>query len=332
MELRTDPNVTTLGTTATMTDVYDLHNAAPDGPPGRGVRVAVMDTGVDATHAAFEDVEVVHHDFTGDGEGDAVGHGTAVAGTIARLVPEATIVSLRIFGDAGRTTMAPIEGAYGWLTDHAAEVDVCNVSWGARAPVPEIDRLHERVTAAGVQDVVAAGNTGDTGGSPATAPGAFSVGAVTRSGELARFSSYDPNRDNPDVSALGRDLRLPRAEGTSLGRVLDDQWVKGSGTSFSAAVTTGLVARYLDGHGGDAARAFETTARDVPSTPEDGEGVVDYGRAAQAGAAPATARAMTWDFLGTDVIHISADWFGTDDYTAVRLDEHTVEFVPGRPD
>ena len=154
---------------------------------------------------------------------------------------------------------------------------------------------------------------------------------MTRAGELTRFSSYDPDRDNPDVSALGRDVRLPRAEGTSLGRVLDDEWVKGSGTSFSAAVTTGLVARYLEGSGGDAARAFEATARDVPSTPEDGEGIVDYGRAAGGRAERATARAMTWDFLGTDVIHIDADWFDTDDYTAVRLDERTVEFVPGRP-
>lgn len=328
MELRTDHNLTTLDSTATLEDVYDLHDVSSDGDAGAGVTVAVMDTGVDPTHPVFDGTELDRHDFTGDGEGDAVGHGTAVAGTIARIAPDATIVSLRIFGDAGRTSVSPIAGAYDWLTDHADEVDVCNFSWGAQSDVEGIDRLHREAMDAGIQDVVAAGNTGSSGGSPATAPGAFSAGAVTEDGTLARFSSYDPNRDNPDVAALGRNVRLPRAAGTSLGHVLDDEWVKASGTSFSAAITTGLVARYLSTEGGNVVHTFQSTARDVPGTPADGAGIVDYGRATRSGTEAPTASAMTWDFLGTDVIHISADWFDTADYTAVRVDEQTIKLLP----
>ncbi|MCC0069357.1 MAG: S8 family serine peptidase [Rhodobacteraceae bacterium] len=49
---------------------------------GAGVRVAVLDTGIDATHPAFAGVNLIQKDFTGSGNGDGHGHGTHCAGTI----------------------------------------------------------------------------------------------------------------------------------------------------------------------------------------------------------------------------------------------------------
>jgi subtilisin family serine protease len=57
---------------------------APESPfTGAGVKVAVLDTGIDATHEAFRGLTITQRDFTGDGDGDRDGHGTHCAGTIA---------------------------------------------------------------------------------------------------------------------------------------------------------------------------------------------------------------------------------------------------------
>jgi len=50
---------------------------------GAGVKVAVLDTGIDSGHEAFRGVRVTERDFTGEGDGDPLGHGTHCAGTIA---------------------------------------------------------------------------------------------------------------------------------------------------------------------------------------------------------------------------------------------------------
>jgi subtilisin family serine protease len=50
---------------------------------GAGIKVAVLDTGIDASHEAFRGMQLTQRDFTGEGDGDPVGHGTHCAGTIA---------------------------------------------------------------------------------------------------------------------------------------------------------------------------------------------------------------------------------------------------------
>ena len=66
------------------TDAWGIEavKASLSSATGDGVVVAVLDTGIDANHAAFAGMEIIQQDFTGDGPADANGHGTHCAGTI----------------------------------------------------------------------------------------------------------------------------------------------------------------------------------------------------------------------------------------------------------
>ena len=206
-------------------------------------------------------------------------------GQITRLAPGADLVALRIFGEEGRTKNNVIMRAYEWLHDNTDAYDVVNMSWGSQQTSQAINRVHNGLVETGVRDVVSAGNSGEKSGSPATAERAFSVAACTEDREIADFSSYNPDRDNPDVAAIGKDNRLAQASGTTMGTDLDGPWVKASGTSFSAPEVTGMVAKYLDVRGSTEPepimRDFETAARDIPDQPRDGAGLADYAAAVE---------------------------------------------------
>jgi subtilisin family serine protease len=270
-------------TVATIEDVRRLHDVSVDDATGQGLTVVAMDSGVDPTHPVFEGVTIDRVNLTDAGEGDAVGHGTAVLGQVTRLAPQADLIALRIFGTEGQTKNNVIMRAYEWLHNNTASYEIVNMSWGSQERSPQTDRIHNALVEKGIRDVVSAGNSGEPAGSPATAERAFGIAACTEAGTIAEFSSYNPNRDNPDVAAIGKNTRLAQASGTTLGTDLDGPWIKASGTSFSAPEVAGMVAKYLsvqpEASPAAIMRAFETAARDIPDQPRDGAGLADYAAA-----------------------------------------------------
>jgi subtilisin family serine protease len=265
---------------ATIEDVRRLHDVPDDEVTGNGFTVVAMDSGIDPEHPVFEGVAIEQVDVTGAGRGDAVGHGTAVLGQITRLAPGADLVALRIFGSEGQAKNNVIMRAYEWLHDNTDAYEVVNMSWGSSETSQAINRVHNALVEKGIRDVVSAGNSGKKSGSPATAERAFSIGACTEKGEIAAFSSYNPERDNPDVAAIGVNNRLAQASGTSMGQELDGPWIQASGTSFSAPEVAGMVAKYLDVHESASPETimndFESGARNIPDQPRDGTGLADY--------------------------------------------------------
>lgn len=343
IEVRTDEHITTQDTeTADVDDVMEL-NAWPEekAVPTEPVTVAVMDSGVHAdavdSHPWFDGVPVTkRYDATQrhENDGDDVGHGTGVASLVSRLsagymdgagdTRPVELWDVRIFGSEGRTDFETIERAYEFMIDRADEIDIVNMSWGASKNVPEINSLHEKLVAAGIHDVAAAGNTGSDGGSPATALKAFSAGAVDADGDPTRFTSRDPDRKNPDVAAVGKNVKMARAPGTSMDTPLDDQFTKASGTSFAAPITTAayVVAMQRNGRSWDA--AFKRSALNIPGTPADGEGILKLASALEGDESeerPVTA-AATWGLSGNDVVWMNWDHLPKNlDTTAELLDE-----------
>ncbi|EWM67651.1 secreted peptidase [Micromonospora sp. M42] len=192
------------------------------GYTGKGVRVAVLDTGVDLTHPDLAGKVAESRNFTEEtNPDDIVGHGTHVASTIAGsgaasggkyrgVAPDATLLSGKVCEVYGCTESAILAGMQWAAAEQHATV--VNMSLGG-GDTPEVDPLEEAVGTLteqhGTLFVIAAGNDGADGsvGSPASADAALAVGAVDRDDALADFSSRGPRAGDgaikPDITASG---------------------------------------------------------------------------------------------------------------------------------
>ncbi|GAB3954000.1 S8 family serine peptidase [Micromonospora vulcania] len=271
---------------------------------GQGVRVAVLDTGVDAGHPDLAGRIAESHNFTEATEtGDTVGHGTHVASIIAGsgaasggkyrgVAPDATLLAGKVCEDQGCSESAILAGMQWAAVD--VHADVINMSLGG-SDTPEVDPLEaavESLTAqTGALFVISAGNAGTDGsvGSPSTANAALSVGAVDRDDALADFSSRGPRVGDgglkPDLTAPGVEIVAARGEGTLLGEPVGEGYVSLSGTSMAAPHVTGAVALLAQQHTGWAAAQLKATlmasAKPHPEQTayQQGAGRVDVARA-----------------------------------------------------
>ncbi|PWR04805.1 hypothetical protein DKT68_30355 [Micromonospora acroterricola] len=243
---------------------------APDawkaGYTGKGVRVAVLDTGADFTHPDLVGRVADRADFTAEG-GDAVdhmGHGTHVASTIAGtgaaakgqrrgVAPDAQLVIGKVLDDRGSGTDSGIIAGMEWA---ATRADVINMSLGGEEPDDGTDPLSLAVDGlskqTGVLFVISSGNSGGFIASPGSAISALTVGAVDRDDKLADFSSRGPlttsNVAKPELVAPGVDIVAARAAGTDLQDPIDRYYEGSTGTSMAAPHVAGAAALLAQRH------------------------------------------------------------------------------------
>lgn len=264
---------------------------------GKDVTVAILDTGVDETHPDLAGAVLESKNFSdSDTTDDRVGHGTHVASTVTGdgkykgIAPDAKLVNGKVLGDYGGGFESDIIAGMEWA---AAKAEIVNMSLGSSWPDEGTDPMSlalNRITEqTGALFVVAAGNSGGTIGSPASADAALTVGAVNRDDTLAAFSSRGPrwfnNAVKPDITAPGVDIVAAKAKNGQIGTPVGDGHVALSGTSMATPHVAGAAAILASKNPAwkaeDIKAALMNSAKPNPSLSiyEQGAGRLDVGRA-----------------------------------------------------
>ena len=237
------------------------------GYTGKGVSVAVLDTGIDKTHPDLATQVAGEKNFTDEQPGDFVGHGTHVASTIAGtaaasagkykgVAPDAKLYDGKVCELDGCPDSALLAGME-WAAKEV-KAKVVNFSIGGQ-DTPEIDPLEQAVNKltaeTGTLFVIAAGNSGPGAGSiesPGSADAALTVGAVDKQNQLADFSSRGPRLGDgavkPDVTAPGVDIVAAKSKDSQIGEPVGQYYLKLSGTSMATPHTVGAAAILAQEH------------------------------------------------------------------------------------
>lgn len=237
----------------------DAAGKSRKGGTGAGIKVAVVDTGIDLDHPDLHVVDLV--DVTGTtGGDDDNGHGTHVAGTIAALDDEIGVVGVAPDVELYGVKVLDSSGAGDYLDvaigiDEAISlgVDVINLSISGTRDSPAVRAQVRAAKAAGIIQVAAAGNM--AGPVDRSFPAAWAGDVITVSAwdvdgdRWAPFSNYGPEID---VAAGGMEICSTFPDG---------EWHRESGTSQAAPVVSGLVALTLELHPGSTFNEVETTIR-----------------------------------------------------------------------
>ena len=272
-----------------------------DASAGAGVGVALVDTGVADTPVLAGHV-VRGVDLTDEGDGvDRYGHGTFMAGLIAGqdglgVAPGATVVSIKVAGRDGSTSLSQVIDGVGWAVEHADDYNlrVLNLSLGADAPMAwradPLSAAVEMAWASGMAVVVSAGNDGAGHvTSPGRDPWVITAGATDTRGTgstaddtVPAFSGsgHTGPVDKPEIVAPGVDVVSVRVPGSTLDLAYPQarqgkSWFRGSGTSMSTALTAGAAAVLVWGHP-------EATPDDVKGALVAGADVLASGQRAHA--------------------------------------------------
>ncbi|MFJ1973247.1 S8 family peptidase [Streptomyces sp. NPDC087903] len=237
------------------------------GYDGKGVKVAVLDTGVDDTHPDLKGRVDAAKNFSEAADTvDRVGHGTHVASTVAGsgahsggkykgVAPGARLISGKVLDDDGSGQESGLIAGAQWAVEQGAKV--INLSLGG-PDSPGDDPLEQAVdelsASSGALFVIAAGNEGPaagTVGSPGSAAAALTVGAVDRTDAMADFSSRGPTADGslkPDLTAPGVDIVAAKAAEGTEGDPAADGYVSMSGTSMATPHVAGAAAILAQRH------------------------------------------------------------------------------------
>jgi subtilisin family serine protease len=206
---------------------------------GQGVRVGIIDTGMDLGHPDLQAAYIGGYDFVHndavpeeEAQGDAFGHGTRMAGIIAAsdngfglvgAAPGVSLHVLKIFPKTGGALTSNVIRAVEWAIAH--KLDVVSCSFGGDTPSKLEEEAYARARRANVLVIAAVGNHASWVRYPAAYPSVVGVGAMDRTYRIASFSNTGAEVDfvapgvdllSTMVSGSGRVGSITLDNGTSL--------------------------------------------------------------------------------------------------------------------
>jgi subtilisin family serine protease len=267
------------------------------GYKGAGEVIAIIDTGIDASHQDLDQGKVIGwkdfvngrttpYDDHGHGThcaSTAAGTGEASGGKYTGVAPEASLVGVKVLDSSGSGTESNVIAGIQWCVDNKATygIDVISMSLGIDRDCDgtcSVCQAADNAWDAGIFMAIAAGNSGSARmsiGCPGNAKKVVTVGAIDdSSGSIASWSSRGPTLDTrlkPDVCAPGVSITAAKANS-------GNQYTTMSGTSMATPHVAGAAALLIDAKGGSVAPylvkgALISTAVDKGTTGPD----IDYG-------------------------------------------------------
>lgn len=242
-----------------------------------GVKVAILDTGIDKDHEDLSSKVILQRNFTDSPTiDDLYGHGTHVGGIVAAVTnnnigvaggcPNCQLVNGKVLNDSGSGAYSWVANGITWATDNG--VKVINMSLGGSAKSTTLENAVNYAWNKNVVVVAAAGNSGNPSKTyPAAYTNAIAVAATNNKDQKASFSSYGAKW--VDVAAPGVDIfstfpNHPYKINKSFG------YDFGSGTSMATPMTSAVAALiWSTPYGTSASQVrtrLESTADKIPGT------------------------------------------------------------------
>lgn len=226
---------------------------------GAGIKVAIIDTGIDKDHEDLKANIKGGENFVASKNGpphkrtvksgewdDDNGHGTHVAGIVAAtdneigvigVAPDAHLYGVKVLDSSGSGYLSDVIDGIGWSVNNG--MDVVNMSLGSSSDSPSLREAVDAAYAAGVVLVAAAGNSGDGDGTTNR------VNYPAKYASVIAIAATDSNDNTPTWSSEGEEVELA-APGADIRSTWNDGLYKTiSGTSMASPHAAGVVALVL---------------------------------------------------------------------------------------
>jgi thermitase len=212
---------------------------------GAGVKIAVIDSGIDLNHSVFKsklaplsdwydfvDKDASPQEVSGSGKNKGYGHGTSVAGIVLQVAPNAQIMPLRVLNSEGIGDTDNVIAAIDWAVSHGAQV--INLSVGT-VYAKSLEMAIDSATKAGVFVVASTGNTGNQN---VTYPASAMTGAGSWGEMTVSVGSSDAQDRKSSFSTYG-DIEMTAVGDKVFSPAPDNRSASWSGTSMAAPMVAG---------------------------------------------------------------------------------------------